>query len=242
MAVVTGVTLKVLINQYDVTGYFRSLSATGERGMYDTTVFGSTSKTVVPGMNAGTIELGGLFEAVSTANAPDNIFTAIEASATVPLVGVYPEGWTLGNRVYLLQAHEATHDIGSQVDALVLNSASFTCNDGFDFGVSLHALSAETSFPFTGTAVDNLALTSNGGVGFLHVSAIAGAAPNVVVKIQHAAVSTYADLVTFVASTAASSQRVVIPAGTTVNRNLRVTMTNGGTTTSVTAAVSFARR
>lgn len=242
MAVVTGVTLKVLINQYDVTGYFRSLAVNGSRSMYDTTVFGNTSKNVVPGLRAGTIEIGGLFESTATANAPDNVFTAIEAASTVPIVSVFPEGWALGSRAYLLQAHETNHDIGAQIDDLILNSASFTCNDGLDAGVSLHALTAETTFPFTGTAVDNLALTSNGGVAFLHVSAIAGASPNVVVKIQHAAVSTYADLVTFVASTAASSQRIEVAAGTTVNRNLRATITEGGTTSSVTASVSFARR
>ena len=244
MAVVTGVTLKVLINKYDVTGYFRSLSTVGERSMYDTTVFGSTSKTVVPGMNAGTIDLGGLFEAITTVNAPDNVFTEIEAAATVPLVSVYPEGWTLGNRVYLLQAHEAKHDIGAQVDALIVNTASFTCNDGFDYGVSLHALSAETSFPFTGTVVNNGAASANGGVAFLHVTAIAGGAPNVVYKIQHSVdgSTSWADLVTFAGVTIAGSQRIVVAAGTTVRQYLRITITEGGTTSSVTGAPSFARR
>lgn len=244
MAIQTGVTMKILVNQYDLTGYFRKMDLDAQVSMHDTTVFGSTSKAFIPGLRGGTIALEGLFEEAVTANAPDNVFAAIEATATVPIVSIAPAGLALGNRVYLLQAHENKHDIGAQVDALIMNSAEFTDNDGYDFGVSLHALSAETSLPYTGTAVDNLAATTNGGVGFLHITAIAGGAPNVVVKIQHAAVATYADLVTFTAVTSLANgfQRVVVPVGTTVNRNLRVTVTEGGTTSSVTFQASFARR
>lgn len=242
MAFVTGVTLKVLINQYDMSGYFNSLGVNCERSMYDTTVFGNTSKNVIPGFKGGTIDIGGFYEDSGTASAPDNVFSAIEAAAVVPLVSVYPEGWALGSRAYLLQAHKNDHKLSAVVDDLVKMTATFTDNDGYDFGVSLHGLTAETTLPFTGSASDNGAATTNGGVAFLHVSAIAGADPNAVIKIQHAAVSTYADLVTFTAVTAASSQRIVVAAGTTVNRNLRVTITEGGTTSSITPAVSFARR
>lgn len=244
MSFLTGVTLKILLNQYDITGYFRSLGINAERSMYDTTVFGSTAKSSIPGLKSGTVSLEGLFESTATLDAPDTVFKDIESASTVPLVSVYPEGWALGNRVYLLQAHENNHTIGAQVDALIMNSAEFTDNDGYDPGVSLHALTAETSLPFTGTAVDNLAATTNGGVGFLHTTAIAGASPNAVIKIQHAAVSTYADLITFsaVTSLATGFQRVVVAQGTTVNRNLRATITEGGTTSSVTSAISFARR
>lgn len=243
MAVLTGVTMKVLVNQYDLTGYFRKMDLACERGMYDTTVFGSTSRAYIPGLKGGTIGVEGLFESVATAGNPDSVFNAIEAAATVPLVSIAPAGLAVGNRVYLLQAHENNHNIGAQVDALILNSAEFTDNDGFDQGVSLHALSAETSFPVTGTAVDNTAQTTNGGVAFLHVTAIAGGAPNIVYKVQHSVDnSVWADLVTFTAVTAASSQRIVVVDGTTVRRYLRMTATEGGTTSSITGSVSFARR
>ena len=244
MAIQTGVTMKILVNQFDLTGYFKKMDLGCQTGMYDSTVFGSTSKSFIPGLTSGTVWLEGLFEDSSTANAPDVVFAGIEAASVVPLVSVAPVGLALGNRVYLLQAHENKHDIGAQVDALILNKAEFTDNDGYDFGVSLHALIAETSLPFTGSAVDNGASSANGGVAFLHVSAIAGASPNAVIKIQHAAVSTYADLVTFSAVTALTNgfQRVVVAAGTTVNRNVRVVITEGGTTSSVTPSVSFARR
>lgn len=244
MSFLTGTSLKIILNQYDITSYFRSLSVAGERSMYDTTVFGSTDKTVIPGIKSGTVSLGGLFEDTATTGAPENVFSAIEGVATVPLLSAYPEGWALGKRAYLLQAHKNNRTIAGVIDDLVSISAEFTDNDGYDFGLSLHALTAETSLPFTGTAVDNLAATTDGGVGFLHTTAIAGADPAAIIKIQHAAVSTYADLIIFsdVSSLATGFQRVVVAAGTTVNRNLRATITEGGTTSSITAAISFARR
>lgn len=243
MSVQTGVTMKVLVNQYDLTGYFKKLDLDAQTSMYDTTVFGSVAKSFIPGIRAGTVGVEGLFESPGTANAPDNVFAAIEASTTTPIVSIAPAGLTVGNRVYLLQAHENNHNIGAEVDALILNRAEFTDNDGYDFGVSLHALAAETSLPFDGTAVDNGASSANGGVGFLHVSAIAGGAPNAVYKIQHSTDNvTYIDLIAFTAVTAAVAQRSVVAAGTTIRRYLKITITEGGTTTSVTGSVSFARR
>lgn len=246
MAVVSGVTLKVLINQYDVTGYFRKLDLAAQRGMYDSTVFGSTSKAFIPGLKAGTVGLEGLFEASATAGSPDAVFTEIEAAAIVPLVSVFPEGWAVGKRAYLLQAHENKHDIGAQVDALILNSAEFTDNDGYDFGVSLHALTPETSLPFTGTAVNNGAATTNGGVGFLHVTAIAGVSPRALYTIQHSTNnSVWADLIVFGEvddDPSTEFQRVVVSPGTTIRQYLRITITENGTTSSVTGSCSFARR
>lgn len=247
MAFQTGVTMKILVNQYDLTGYFRKMDLDAVTSMYDTTVFGSTSKAFIPGIKSGTIAVEGLFEGVATANAPDNVFSAIEASATVPLVSIAPAGLTVGNRVYLLQAHEHNHNVAAVIDDLIMNSAEFTDNDGYDFGLSLHALTAEISFPVNGTSINNGAATNNGGVGFLHVTAIAGGAPNIVYKIQHSTNdSTWVDLIQFSAVTSnlatTGYQRTVVAAGTQVRQYLRMTATEGGTTSSIVGAVSFARR
>lgn len=243
MALVTGVTMKVVINQYDLSGFFRSINPSLTRGMYDTTAFGSTQHQSIPGFRTGTIEIEGFYEDPATASAPDNVFAAIEAAATPPLVSVLPEGWAIGKRSYMIQANESNHTVSAVIDDLVKNNATFQSTDGYDIGVSLHGLTAEAGFPVTGASVDNGAATSNGGVAFVQTSAIAGAGPNIVVKVQHSTNdSTWADLVTFTAITATGFQRVLVAAGTTVNRYLRATMTQGGTTTSITSLVGFARR
>jgi len=250
MAFITGTTMKILINQFDMTGYFKSVNPTLERGMYDTTAFGILQKQFVPGFAGGSIQGETLWEdaVLATLSAPGNVFYTIDQSSTPVLVSVAPQGLAPGNRLYMLRSQKAVHTVASKIDDLILGSATFQSNDGMDVGgVSLHTLQAETSFPFTGTAVDNGVLTSNGGPGFLHVTAIAGASPNLTFKIQHSSDnSTWVDLLTFIPITVVDSangfDRQLAPVGTTVNRYLRVTIANSGTTTSVTFVAGFARR
>ena len=67
----------------------------------------------------------------------------------------------------------------------------------------------------------------------------------VTMKIQHSTDnSTFVDLVTFtvVGSTTTTQERIVVAAGTTVNRYLRAQSTVAGTTGSITPIVAFARR
>jgi len=246
MAFITGVTMKVLVNQYDMSSYFRSLNAAMNRDLYDTTAFGSTQKTAVPGFTVGTFEGEILWEdpIVGTPAAPGNVFYEIEQSSIPPIVSVAPEGLAAGKRLWMIRGQKSTHTLKSTIDSLNVGNATFQSNDGFDVsGVSLHDLTAETSFPVTGTSVDNAAGTANGGVGFLHVTAIAGASPNLTFKIQHSTNnSTWADLITFTAVTAVASERILVAAGTTVNRYLRATVANTGTTSSVNFVAGFARR
>jgi|SRR5215831_1748382 len=247
MAFVTGTTMKILVNQFDMSGYFRTMNPTMDRGMYDTTAFGVTQKQSIPGFTNGSVEGETLWEdaVVGTPSAPGNVLYTIDQSTTPVLVSVAPEGLALGKRLYMIRAQKATHSVTAKIDDLIFGTANFQSNDGMDVnGVSLHPLQAETSFPFTGSDVDNLVLTSNGGVAFLHVTAIAGASPNLTFKVQHSSDgSTWVDLVTtFAAVTTTTFDRVLVPTGTVVNRHLRVTIANTGTTTSVTFVAGFARR
>jgi hypothetical protein len=156
-----------------------------------------------------------------------------------------PHSFAAGNLTCSLLSEEVEFNPVNVVEDLIkITMKAEAVKDAVDYGVSLHPITAETAFPFTGADVDNTVATSNGGVASVHVFAIAGAGPNVVYKVQHSTNgSVWTDLVTFTAITAANqSQRIEVAAGTTVNRHLRTTITNGGTTTSVTGLVSFARR
>src|SRR5687767_6287203 len=123
--------MKVVINQYDLGGYFRSIAPALARGMYDTTAFGSTQHQSIPGFNTGTIEIEGFYENPTTADAPDNVFAAIESAATSPIVSVLPEGWALGKRAYMIRSNESNHTVSAVIDDLVKNNATFQSNDGY---------------------------------------------------------------------------------------------------------------
>lgn len=245
MTVAAGANAQVALDGFNVSDFFREFSISGEKVVHDKTVFSN---------NGSRAKQTGLKHAMATgvAFSDDTVNTGswaiLSARYGSGVQGLYvwgPHGFTLGNVTLSLLSEEVEFSPVNVVEDLIkITMKAEAVEDAVDFGVSLHPISAETAFPFTGTGVDNLAATTNGGVASVHVFAIAGAAPNVVYRVQHSTDgSTWLDLVTFTAITAAnSSQRIEVAAGTTVNRHLRTTITNGGTTSSVTGLVSFARR
>jgi hypothetical protein len=231
----------VLVNGLNLTTLLREAELSAEQATADNTTLGQSSRSRQITFRDGGVQLGALFtRAVGEAF---DTFKSVFGSATVNVVAVFPEGTSLGYPAALCYANETRFDDSLRYDDLVNVSAYFEAgDDGVDFGVVLQPLSAVTGTG-NGTGVDNAASTANGGVGQLHTTAIAGAAPSVVWKIQHSTDnSTWADLVTFAASTAAGFERIEVAAGVTVNRYLRAIRTFGGTTTSITSAVAFARR
>ena len=243
-AVGVGTNAQLMLDGYNLSDFFRDFSMSINKDILDSTVFGTVgwrAKTV--GLKHGTATGTALYDDTVNTGSWDVLKNHFPSGTAGTYIWA-PHGFALGNQIFSLYSEAIQFHPQVVVDDLIrISTAAEARANAVDMGVSLHALSAETTFPYTGTAVDNLAATTNGGVASLHVSAIAGAAPNAVYKVQHAAVSTYADLVTFSAVTAANSyQRVEVASGTTVNRNLRITITDGGTTTSVTGVVAFARR
>lgn len=248
MAIGHGSAAALLLDGYALTGFGKSAQIVPSIDMHDNTVFGATAHSRVPGLKHGTLSAELFYDDTATVGSYDVLKTKYAAQSpgtnAPALLSLAPQGFTLGNRVSMMYGSVRTFDTKLNVaDLSMLTLNAEASEDGVDFGVSLHALTAETGTA-TGTAVDNAASSANGGVGTLHVTAIAGAAPSVVVTIEHSTDnSTYVTLVTFVASTAANiPQRIEVVAGTTVRRYLRVVTTFGGTTTSITHQASFARR
>jgi hypothetical protein len=241
MTYAVGKDTQLFADQYDLTSYLQGVDPTLEVEMRDSTVFGDAGRKSTPGLTSGGIGFDALYDRTA-GSAFDFIRTALQ-SALQQIVTSFPEGATLGYPADLCYANTANFSAPVKVGDLLMVTGYFkSAEDGVDVGIALHAKSAETG-TFTGSSVDNGAATSNGGVGVIHVPAIAGAAPSVVVKIQHSSNnSTWTDLITFAAATAATKERVEVAAGTTVNRYTRTIGTFGGTTTSITPVVAFARR
>lgn len=240
MAFIHGKGTAVLFNGYNLSGFFNDASANRSVETAETTVFGKNSKTYIVGLMDGTISLSGLFD--GAANAVDAVLQATLGVEDSGVVTVLYDGATAGNRVQMAITESTSYDISAPVGDVVSASAELQADGGIDNGIALSDLKAITT---TGneTSRDNSASTANGGVAHLHVTANAHN-NNAVFKVQHSADnSTWVDLVTFttVATTVTTAERVVVAAGTTVNRYLRATSTLSGTG-SVTFQISFARR
>lgn len=243
MAVTPGNQAQVLLDGFNLHQFAKSFQMTPQIDVLDTSVLGTTSRAKVTGLKHASASGEVFFDDTATTGSYDLLKDKYGA-AVAGMISFGPAGFTLGNRVLMMSAHEASFETKSLVaDLTTVMFNADAAEDAVDFGVSLHALAAEVG-TVNGASVNNAAGTTNGGVGTLHVTAIAGAAPSVVIKIQHATDdSTWVDLITFAASTAANtSQRTEVAAGTTIRQYLRIVCTFGGTTTSITFQVSFARR
>lgn len=239
MAFQHGKSTVLLMNQYDLSAYFRGSDTGRTVENHDTTTYGVTggAKTNIPGLKDGTMSLDGLWDGAS--GAIDERITAMLGTASGQVLTKGPAGLAIGARVDMLSSRLTTYTTSDPVGDLVTIAADIQADGGIDSGVSLHALSAETG-AVDSASVNNAAATTNGYAAHLHVTAVT--ATSAVVKVQHSTNnSTWVDLVTFAAATTgggATSERVT---GTgTVNQYVRASLS--GTLTSVTYAVGFARR
>lgn len=241
MAFIHGKDTQVIHGAYALTAFLNDGSVSSDVETAETTAFGSSAKTYLTGLKDGTISASGMFD--GSADAVDQVLTASIGSDTLAPVTLGVNGTTLGNRVAILQAKTTSYEVSSPVGDVVSVSYDAQADGGIDYGVSLAALGSVSSTT-NGTAVDNSASTTNGGMAQLHVTANSWSA-NATFKVQHSADnSTWADLATFavVATTVTTSERVAVAAGTTVNRYLRAQVTLASGTGSITYQISFARR
>lgn len=246
-------------NNANLSQILQSVTVTASVNALDTTVFGNSDVTRVPGLRDGSVQYAGLFDgtALSTAStastgALDSKFASALAASTQPVVTYGPEGDTLGRRARLWRQETMEYVASSPADDVVRVTAAGSMSTRQDYGVWLHALAARTSTSSTFTSVDSGydAGTTGGGVAHLHVTADS-TLTSVVVKVQHSSAvsestASWADLITFSAfdesTISAAAQRSTVSG--TVKRRTRVIVSTftGGAGKSATFAVAFARR
>jgi hypothetical protein len=151
------------------------------------------------------------------------------------------DGSALSRRAVLLDTKSTAYEVSSPLTEVVSVSGEAVANGGLDYGVWLVCQTA-VSTTLTGTANDNSAASSNGGVAHLHVTANTRDGTTVA-KIQGSADnSTFADLVTFttISTSTVTSERTEVSGS--VARYLRAVVTPAGSTGSLTVSIAFARR
>lgn len=238
MAFVDSSATRVLINARHLSGSINGWEATASRTMSPVTSILDTGQKFIPGLLVGGIGLTGMFN--SAAGDIDATITAAIGVDNGLLWTVLPNGLTLGQPAIICRSELEDYKVTSAVGSAVMVSVQGLPDDGVDLGVLLHALSAETA-DGQATSVDNAALSSNGGVASLHVSAYSGLT-SVAFTVEHSSDnSSWATLGTFASVTAIGSERILVAAGTTVNRYTRCAFDVTGTG-SVTFAMAFARR
>ena len=241
MAFIHGKDSQVIHGVNDLSSYLNDASVSADVEVAETTAFGSSAKTYIVGLKDATVSASGMFDGAS--GAVDAVLAASIGSDSLAPVTIGYNGTTLNNRVSLLLAKTTSYEVSTPVGDVVAVSYSAQADGGVDQGVSLAALTS-VSASTTGTANDNGASSTNGGMAQVHVTVNTRSTTSVI-KIAHSTDnSTFADLVTFttVGIGATTSERSLVAAGTTVNRYLRAVNTLAAGSGSITYQVSFARR
>lgn len=244
-----GKNTNVLINEFDVSNYFRSSSFQTNADVNEATVYTDTSKSYVVGNIEGKMSLDGLF---SFSDADAEIEDILSNRATVPgilgqesgqVVTIAPEGYSFGSKAQCMVALENSYQISNSVADIVSINAEFMCKSSFGSGVFLNPTGNVWAWDDTTTGAANDAGVSStfGGLGVLHVLTNTLNA-NLTVEIEDGdAVPTWGTLGTFATVTAAQGAVDSFLVTGQVLQNLRFKMTTTATSGQITFAVAFCR-
>ena len=237
MPVSHGRAATIFANGWNLSTYLNSVTLTGTADSAETSTFGTTSKSYIPGLLDGTLSLAGFYDGAT--NADIDIIYAALGNTTFAVVNHWPQGDTFGNDGWGFSAFATSLAVDTNLGGAAAISADLQSSIGAELLLSHHALGAETSAT-NSTSIDNAASSATGGVGYLQVTAFTGT--NIIVKIQHSTDnSAWSDLITFTSVTAANAKERVRTAAltTTVNRYTRSIWS--GTFTSATFVAGFGR-
>ena len=231
---------RVLLGSLNYTSYATSAAFGTTVDQLEVSTLIDTSKKFIVGLTEANFSVDVILDTDTTAGGLWSNLTTIETATATPL-SYAPSGLTTGSEAWMLSALGTTVTSNTTVGGVVTGSLQVIADDGFDPGLVVEDLTA-ISATGNGTARDQTAASANGGVAHLHVTAFSGVTSSVV-TIEHSVdgATAWATLVTFTAATGLTSQRVVVAAGTSVRRYLRVVDTLTGTPV-YTRAVLFARR
>lgn len=242
---ILGASAGLLVEQYDITSDLTEVSVASDRDSLDATTLGSTGHRFQMGLEDGGFQISAHYN--DAAGGISTLLKSIFTATTPKIATSHSKGRTIGYPAELCYADSAGFDGPLRYGDLASVSGYLRASeDGVDFGVWLHALTAETANA-NSASVDNGAATSNGGVGHLHITATAGTISGGILRVQHSADNlAWADLAVFghAADDGVGASRVEVAAGTTVNRYTRAVLASfsGSGGPSVTYAIAFARR
>lgn len=246
MAFVHGTSSRLYMNSRHLSGKVSGFNTTFDANLAETTTLLAGGTQMIPGLQEGEISVEGRFDSQPGGGDTSlfDDFRNASMSDNGVLFTACPAGLTIGRPAFVLRGDAAGFEVESSVDDAVSISYEAQADNGVDWGVNLADGSAVTATA-NRTSVDNLALSSNGGVASLHVTAVSGTTPTMTVVVEHSVDdAVWATLATFTAATDETSEFVLVPQGTTVNRYVRVRhdLTGSGASPSFSYLVAFARR
>lgn len=220
----------------NMTPYLSSASLALAVEVADTTTFGNTWRTALPGLLTGSYDFEGKYDPAEV-----NIQTDFAAQSQTVLT-VCPGGSAVGDLARLVPSITTSYGQSSVIDDAIGISWGVTGAAALAFGTLIH--NGEDTNTTTGAAIDQGAATSLGWTAHLHVTLVDGGAWVVTIDDSSTGSSGWATIATFASKSAVGAERLTSAAATTtVKRYIRVvaTRTGGSVGQGVTYALGFAR-
>ena len=211
---------RVLVNGVPLSRYIDSIDISLTCDASDRTVFESTAKEYMPGLQDSTVSASGFFD--GAAGAVDELLAATFGTGS-DLWTWFPEGDAFGAAGRGMLAQRSSHNVNGTVDGGARISIAGQ-GSGLSHRITcLHGRGVRSTSG-SGSTLDEGAASAAGAVGYLQALAVTG---SVAVKIEHSTNGTvWTDLLMFAAVSGRGGQRVAV-AGT-VNRHVRATWTLDG--------------
>jgi hypothetical protein len=241
MAAISSHYSRVLLGPLSLSASLRSAGFNYASDAHDVTSLADVAKVFIPTLVTSTWSFDGPLDVDPTANLPYDILTDNWREGELAITWA-PAGLTVGSMVVVASAIQTQFAVDSVNSGGTDWSASGQTNGATDAGLSIDDGATAITADGNGTARDHGAATANGGIAQIHVTAFSGFTSNAV-TIEHSVdgSTSWTTLATFATYTGLTSERVVVAAGTTVRRYLRV-VDNVTGTGSTNRQVSFARR
>lgn len=217
-----------------ITSYITDASLDVDVDAAETTTWGNSWKTYIPGQAQAQYAFQGLFDSLMTPT-----FTSLVGDNPAGLLLVAPSGLTVGERANIMEVIETKYGESAPVGGVVAFSFDCLADTVPGFGNVLSGLTPITA-DGNGTNVDGGAATTSGGVAQLHVTEVS-ASDSIVVTIEDSAngSSGWATIGTFASKSAIGAERIAI-AGT-IRRYVRAVFDVTGSGVSIVATVALAR-
>lgn len=235
MAAVRGRNTRLLVNQWDFSGVSNSLEVALNVDRADSTVFTSTAAETVALMTSGTITQNGYLNDVAADTFEASMQSALANTSTLYV------GALFGTNVTACPAYVARATnidgltIASPADGLMTVQGEWTQGSGILRGLRIHSGNLPAQSGAT-SVVDMGASSTSGGYAWLFVQAIGGTASNAVITVYTSAnPNDWNAPNNEGAFTISAVGGYEVQLNATLNRYMRLIVTDDGGATSITA-------
>lgn len=232
----------ILVDGYDLSCAFKSLNMVKSVDELDTTALCTTGdRSFVPGLKEGTLDLEGYYAYDGTdLDELENVLETAFANQSNVVISASLGALSVGGVAFMVTGGQTSHDVSSVLNQVIMATATIRATGNIYGGQWLYNDTVDDDTD-TGSSVDNTAGTTDGGIIHFHAYAPDGDITASEVVIEHSANnSDWDELGSVGIGDGFGAAAAEIPAGTTVNRYLRASVT--ATDGAATFAASFYRR